>query len=146
MTNQHPITPPPELVEDWIEMAKLTPKRPPNPNELATIAARWGADQELDAGRDFLERELWGRCEHHIGDLLEKLYAERRPKPLTLKEQALARTDAILNDPNCALLVEVRETLEMNRRALEQLPDDQRTLMPEFLNSLPTNHPQRNSK
>ena len=56
MTNyKHPITPPSELVEDWIEMAKLTPKRPPNPNELATIAARWGYDQaikELEAELD----------------------------------------------------------------------------------------------
>jgi hypothetical protein len=49
MTQQHPITPPPELVEDWIEIAKPLPQRPPNPGELATLAARWGANQELDA-------------------------------------------------------------------------------------------------
>ena len=50
MTDQHhPITPPPELVEDWIEIAKPLPQRPPNPNELAALAARWGADQELEA-------------------------------------------------------------------------------------------------
>jgi hypothetical protein len=45
MTNQHPITPPPELIEDWIEIAKPEPwKSPPNPNVLCTLAAQWGAD------------------------------------------------------------------------------------------------------
>ena len=48
MTQQHPITPPPELVEDWIEIAKPLPQRPPNPNELATLAARWGYDQAIN--------------------------------------------------------------------------------------------------
>ena len=125
MTDQkHPITPPPELVEDWIEMAKLTPKRPPNPNELATIAARWGADQELEAGRDFLERELWGQCEHHIGDLIEKLYAERRPKLLTLKEQALgALTTADGDDSPPVAIVITPSEIAIIRRALESLPE-----------------------
>ena len=50
MTQQHPITPPPELIEDWIEIAKPEPwNRPPDPNVLCTLAAQWGADQELDA-------------------------------------------------------------------------------------------------
>ena len=37
-----------------------------------------------------------------------------------LVEKALAKTTAILNDPGRALLTEVRETLELNLRALEQ--------------------------
>jgi len=42
----HPITPPPELIEDWIEIAKPEPwKRPPDPNVLCTLAAQWGWDQ-----------------------------------------------------------------------------------------------------
>lgn len=122
MTNyKHPITPPSELVEDWIEMAKLTPKRPPNPNELATIAARWGADQELDACSNFLERELWGIGEDRIGDLLEKLYAERRPKPLTLKELALDELDRIPTHDNEGRTVGVDASII--RRALESLPE-----------------------
>ena len=56
--NNHPITPPPELIEDWLEMSKLSPVRPPNPNELATLAARWGADTELEACCKWLEGEI----------------------------------------------------------------------------------------
>jgi hypothetical protein len=52
-----------------------------------------------------------------------ELRAARRPKPQSLKEQALARTAEILNDPSRALLIEVREVLELNFRALEQLDD-----------------------
>jgi hypothetical protein len=56
MTQQHPITPPPELIEDWIEIAKPEPwKRPPDPNVLCTLAAQWGADQELEACCALLE-------------------------------------------------------------------------------------------
>ena len=43
--------------------------------------------------------------------------------PPELVEQALAKTEAILNDPNRALLTEVREALELNRRALERLQE-----------------------
>ena len=120
MTNyKHPITPPSELVEDWIEMAKLTPKRPPNPNELATIAARWGADQELDAGRDFLERELWGWGEDRLEDLTEKLYAARRPKPPSLKEQALDTLKFLST-------VMTADQHDLIQSALERLSDDER--------------------
>jgi hypothetical protein len=46
MAQQHPITPPPELVEDWIELAKPGSwKRPPDPNVLCALAARWGYEQ-----------------------------------------------------------------------------------------------------
>lgn len=46
MTRQLPIAPPPELVEEWIEIAKPEPwKRPPDPNVLATLAAQWGYEQ-----------------------------------------------------------------------------------------------------
>ena len=39
MTNQHPITSPPELVEQWEAETAC----------VAVKAARWGADQELEA-------------------------------------------------------------------------------------------------
>ena len=42
MTDQHPITPPPELVNKWIMEAT-------EPFYIAAQAARWGADQELEA-------------------------------------------------------------------------------------------------
>jgi hypothetical protein len=46
MTQQDLITPPPELIEEWIESAKSGAwKRPLDPNVLATLAARWGYEQ-----------------------------------------------------------------------------------------------------
>jgi hypothetical protein len=84
---------------------------------LAKLAAQYGADQVLDACCEWLDREGWS------GES-RQLHAARRPKPPSLKEQALARTAAILNDPSRALLIEVREALELNLRALEALLDD----------------------
>ena len=117
---EHPITPQPELVSDWTRNRGYSCS-----SELwdyiATQAARWGADQELEACCEWVSQ--WcGRWPD--GSRPEDgLRSARRPKPPSLKEQALARTDAILNDPNRALLTEVRETLELNRRALEALDD-----------------------
>jgi len=119
MTN-HPITPPALLVEQWLREWKTLGVRHADPvkstSYVATEAAQWGADQELEACVDFVQYEAdWNTA--------EKLRAARRPKPPSLKEQALAKTTAILNDPNRVLLIEVRETLELNRRALEQFDD-----------------------
>ena len=105
----HPITPPPELVEDWIELAKPLPQRPPNPGEFATLAARWGADQELEACCEWLSVPCpsYGR----------ELRNARRPKPPSLKEQALA----VLDDASDRLDAVHENVL---RRALETLPND----------------------
>jgi hypothetical protein len=110
MTNQHPITPPPELVEDWIEIAKPLPQRPPDPNELATLAARWGADQELEACCEYLKCSMSPRA------TIDYLRAFRRPTPPSLKEQALD----ILRYPKDLW----HETeVDIIRRALEALND-----------------------
>ena len=118
MTNQHhPITPPPELVEDWIEIAKPLPQRPPNPGELATLAARWGADQELDACSE-LVRDNDG----YYAALA--LRADRRPKPPTLKEQALQAAERFYaNGHEDCSEEEVKDDFDIIRRALEALPD-----------------------
>ena len=110
----HPITPPPELVEDWIELAKPLPQRPPNPGELATLAARWGSDQELEACEKY-----W--MTHGISPqgVVAMRYA-RRPKPPSLKEQALtalSEADQGLNES------EWQQRSDTIRRALEQLDD-----------------------
>jgi hypothetical protein len=112
MTNQqHPITPPPELIEDWIEIAKPEPwKRPPDPNVLCTLAAQWGADQELEACCEWMKLE--GHEHEH-----EALLAARRPKPPSLKEQALALLDKA-EDPSWDI-----NDFSIVRKALEQLND-----------------------
>jgi hypothetical protein len=128
MTDQHPLTPPPELIEDWIELAKPLPQRPPNPGVLATLAARWGADMELEACCEWLD-EGFG----DVGNFPAILRTARRPKPKSLKEQALAalsRADKdALTNPLTGKVVDLRTILSKEqsdtiRRALEALPND----------------------
>ena len=116
---QHAITPPPGLVERLrndapreIRDAGVTRER-----HLVIAAYCAGADQELEACVKWIED-----CGYHPS-VAEDLRADRRPKPPSLAEQALAKTEAILNEPNRALLTEVREALELNRRALERLQE-----------------------
>ena len=99
MTNQHPITPPYELIEEWIEQFKGD-----HPIYIATQAAQWGADQELEACATLMPT-----------DSMEKyLRTARRPKPPNLKEQALKTLDG-LTLPD--------DAFETIRFALEALDD-----------------------
>ena len=80
---QHPITPPPELIEEWCEQLFGCPDKPEIvAYELARLAAQWGADQELEACLDQLS--CWGPVED-----VESLRNTRRPKPPSLVEEAL---------------------------------------------------------
>ena len=55
MTDQHPITPPRELVEQWEEQWCDMPVIRPSINSyMATQAAQWGADLELEACCEWL--------------------------------------------------------------------------------------------
>jgi hypothetical protein len=103
-----PITPPPELVQQWCN---------DDPNysiaSIATRAAKWGADAELEACCEWLSGcgcESYGR----------ELRAARRPKPPSLKEAALALIDEC-TDPEGDYLDD--NALSIIRRALEALPD-----------------------
>jgi hypothetical protein len=83
MTN--PITPPPELVEQWVTEVwhEGTPARLSlSDMHITTEAARWGADQELEACCAWLAQST---SEPYIN----ALRIARRPKPPSLKEQAL---------------------------------------------------------
>jgi len=117
MTQQHPITPPPELVQQWInEEDGLSAEH------IATQAARWGADQELEACINyFLEYDSsWGEN----SELVTGLRAARRPKPPSLKKQALAaaRRFYAKGHEDCTD-EEVKDDFDVLRRALEQLDD-----------------------
>jgi hypothetical protein len=114
MTQQHPITPPPELVQQWGHNANLSGV--PHNDEhwayeqhIATRAAQWGADQELEACCEWVtEATPWAA---------EKLRAARRPKLPSLKKQALDALELVkqrTTDP---------KIIEPLRRALEQLND-----------------------
>jgi hypothetical protein len=121
MTQQHPITPPPELVDSIWNQFKTGPTRNLLTSEAfreaITKAARWGADQELEACCEWLVSEPWFKYEH---EAVEDLRAARRPKPPSLKEQALAALTLLCKGPDATAFVTCRDTI---RRALEQLDD-----------------------
>jgi hypothetical protein len=109
---QHPITPPPELVQQWLGTyfnTTVTGEVSDVELALATQAARWGADQELEAC-------LTEVSFFNTRALANKIRDTRRPKPPSLKEQALD----ILKYPKDFWSEDEVDTI---RRALEQLDD-----------------------
>ena len=111
--NNHPISPPLPLVQQWIELAGLMGINEHQLVNLATQAARWGADQELKACCEWLKTKEWIHPE--FSDELRDL---RRPGPPSLKEQAL--DELHLSFDKGYLKEGAADTI---RRALESLPD-----------------------
>jgi len=115
---EHPITPLPELVEKWIKSARYREFMPyPEGYEqyeqrLTTIAARWGADQELEACCEWIRNAPFGLS---LNTSAYQLHAFRRPKPPSLKEQALEEVGVFEGMGTC--------NIDIIRRALEALPD-----------------------
>lgn len=112
---KHPIIPPPELVQQWAKHV-LTPEEGNLALDLdwfAAQAAQWGSDQELKACCEWLYR-------HGYANAHALLPAARRPKPPTLKKQALEEIQDIEGAMyNAGLGCDFTAT----RRALEQLDD-----------------------
>lgn len=110
MTDQHPIIPSQELIGQWT--AKINSL---NLKEQLIMVAQWGANQELEACcewfQEFYKTESWVRHD------LKHLRTARRPKPPSLKEQALAVLDDVSNQLDAA-------HENALRRALEALPND----------------------
>jgi hypothetical protein len=124
-----PITPPPELVRQWIPAGWDC-----SPNTFTTLlmriadnAALWShdhckskikaaTDQELEACVEWLENN---DCDDPQ-EVALRLRAARRPKPPSLKEQALLQLDTL----NADLAMHGRGCdLSQIRRALEALDD-----------------------
>ena len=106
MTNQHPITPPTELVSKWIDLLASRSEE-----DVLIFATQWGADQELEACCEWLDAGL------RTPYVAIRLRSDRRSKPPSLKEQALA----ILDDCSDCLDGSHENII---RRALEELPND----------------------
>jgi hypothetical protein len=74
---QHPITPPPELVQQWFKQAHESAD-PDNRlsyyDFIATAAAQWGADQELESCCE------WLRSKDILEPAIDALRAARRPQ------------------------------------------------------------------
>jgi hypothetical protein len=111
MTN--PITPPPELLREWCRSSREHEDLEQFWRYIATQAAQWGADQELEACCEWIPKYLPWDVDH--------LRAARRPKPPSLKEQALNDLDTIQTHDSFGFQI---IDLSNIRRALEALPND----------------------
>ena len=128
MTNPTPITPPPELVEQWKNLPEYTDGRKKiimvtlsreKLQDIANRAAQWGADRELEACIEWLGDSpvIWrGDPEEHPGSYLREA---RRSKASSLKEQSLALIDKIQGSKQAWHISD----LNVVRRALEALDD-----------------------
>ena len=131
MTDNHPMTPSPSQLDQWEMVARATTD-PSLLNEPAIRAGHFGvvhrkalrlafaagADQELNACcewfQEFYKTESW------VTHDLKHFREARRPKPPSLKEQALAALEHLALGPNPTAFLADMQTI---RRALEQLND-----------------------
>ena len=109
MINQHPITPPTELVSMWRDLLASRSEE-----DVLIFATQWGADQELEACCKWLPKlPPWSA---------DDLRRHRRPKPPSLRKQAYDALDTYIYgalDPK-----DKERTYNTIRRALEALRDD----------------------
>lgn len=110
MTNQHPITTPFEMVEEWARMLENH-----RDEHVFSKIAQWGADAELEACLEWISKQDWTWTKTQLREA-------RRPKPPTLKEQALAALHAVATGANDTR--EQHQDLDTIRKALEQLNDE----------------------
>ena len=130
MTDQHPITPPTELVQQWADMLSQR-----SDHHVFSLASQWGADQQLKLDAEQIaqayqagaDQELEACCEWLVNSLSEdpqevsqELRAARRPKPPSLKEQALEA----LREAESTGCLYVNGRSDLIRKALEALPND----------------------
>ena len=135
----HPITPPPELVQQWMRVGHMDIAPFHLAQALATQAARWGFDQRTAWSAAWLEARLQEARDEELEaiihwivtgpygasiatsapNLVADLRVARRPKPPSLKEQALKALDE-MNAPLGNVTASRCDTI---RRALEQLDD-----------------------
>ncbi len=109
------ITPPPELVQQWYDDARDASVSTFQIEMLvATRAAQWGADTELEACLANIHT-MYGK---HKADWLREM---RRPEPPSLKQQALTALYAVATGANDTR--EQHQDLDTIRRALEALPE-----------------------
>ncbi len=106
---EHPITPPPELIQRWSEQFEAGRSL----YAMFEDIYRAGADAELEACCEYLVR-----CAQWEPEDVDELRAARRPKSPSLKEQAL---DELHISFDRGYLKE--GSADTIRRALQQLDD-----------------------
>ena len=124
MNEPFSIVPPPELRRQWLdndhfpmvtgthELLSITKDRL---NSVMDQAAQWGADQELEACCEWFADDVVSE----VVSVVAELRAARRPKPPSLKEQALLAIDTAAADNRLSA-----DVASVVRRALEALPND----------------------
>ena len=116
MTTEHPITPPLNLRRLWTEQARRM--HPPDPvtwlEHVANQAARWGADQELEACCEYMQHE-------DFHGFAKELRQARRPKPPSLAEQGLNELDLVPTHDQEGRSIDADTSVI--RRALERLQE-----------------------
>jgi hypothetical protein len=123
VTQQHPITPSIELVKQWSDRWHSAKDNDFDVVLFVAIeAARWGADQELEACCEYLTRcAAWEPWEPED---IQEMRDLRRPKPPSLKAQALQAAQRFYaNGHEDCNDEEVKDDFGIIRRALESLPD-----------------------
>ena len=113
MAQEHPINPPPELVRQWTTDATFS--KMADQRYIAIYAACWGADQELDACCE------WFRVKGYHPEVYRDLRTARRPKPPSLKAQALGALAHLENGAQHSM--DTTESAHYIRLALESLPE-----------------------
>ena len=108
------LTPPPELVEQWF--AESSRVGADWPYKVAAEATQWGADQELLACGNYLKQ-----CAAWEEEDVIEFYNYRRPRPPSLKEQALKGLTRIESTND--FFGHQMKDLATIRQALEELPE-----------------------
>ncbi len=122
MTQQHPITPQPELVEQWLEELYGGPVSVISPFDQRVLiaAAQWGADCQLEADAEWLDRNSLDAPHLTITPTGKGLVEAMRSKAPSLKEQAPEDLESLIADlANHGMGFKATNIL----RALKALPD-----------------------
>ena len=109
LTSQHPVTPPPDKIHNWLQLKKVGCSI----EQIIAHAANWGADQEL--------QHCAGWVSQFTNLMSTNLINARRPKPPSLKEQALMQLDLITQQAYAHNFPGFQA--DFIRRALEALDD-----------------------
>jgi hypothetical protein len=117
----NPITPPRELVREWYGSEDCPDGANALANYLCTQAAQWGADQQLEATDTWIRTEMKDR-QRPVNRIADDHRADMRPKPPSLKEQALEALQFVDEKLDLPLHNHCN-AIHTIRRALEALDD-----------------------
>jgi len=93
--------------------------------KLQSRAARWGTDQQLELDAKWLDHNALNEAHLKIAPMGKVLKEAMRPKPPSLKAQALAVIDDYTDPHNPYGTYLDDKAITTIRRAINQLPDDQ---------------------